>query len=82
MGKVDVALFSLALLAHHVDFIAGLDLGFAFVVEHFGQGQHAFGLRANVNYNVSGSELQHRAFEDPVLTSLLLFYFGGERFKG
>ena len=81
MGEVDVPLFCLALLPHDVDFVAGLDLGLAFVVENLGQRQHAFGLRADINHDVGGSELQHRAFEDVVLAGLLFFHFGGESFE-
>ena len=82
MGEIDVAFLGLPLIAHHIDFIAGLNLRLALMVKHFGQGQHALGLGANVNDDVSGSELQHSAFEDVVLAGLLFLYFRGERFKG
>ena len=50
--KVDVAFLGLALVAHHVDFVAGLELGLALVIEHFGERQHAFGLGADVDHHM------------------------------
>ena len=50
--EVDVAFLGLALVAHHVDFVAGLYLGLALVIEHFGERQHAFRLGANVDHHV------------------------------
>ena len=75
--EVDVAFLGLALVAHHVDFVAGLELGLALVIEHFRQRQHAFRLGADVDYHVRGGQLQHRAFDDAVFADGL-FGFGGE----
>ena len=51
------------------------------MVEHFGQRQHAFGFRADIDHNMSRGQLQHRAFKDVVLAGLLFLHFGGESFQ-
>src|SRR5580658_2510332 len=75
--EVDVAFLGLALLAHHIDFVAGLELGLALVIEHFRQRQHAFRLGTDIDDHVGRGELQHRAFNDAVFTDRF-FGFGGE----
>ena len=75
--EVDVALFGLALVAHHVDFVAGLELGLALVIENFGQRQHAFRLGADIDDHVRRGQLQHRALDHAIFTDGL-FGFGGE----
>ena len=50
--EVDVAFLGLALVAHHVDLVAGLELGLALVIEHFRQRQHAFRLGADIDDHV------------------------------
>ena len=88
MGKVDIAFLGFALFPHHIDGIAGLELGLALVVQHFGQRQHAFRLGANIDHDVGGGQLQHRALEDVVLTGGFFalcgegFQRGGEIFHG
>ena len=75
--EVDVAFLGRALVAHHVDLVAGLELGLALVIEHFRQRQHAFRLGTDVDDHVRAGQLQHRAFDDAVFTHGL-FGFGGE----
>ena len=77
MRKVNVTFLSLALLAHYVDFIAGLDFRLALMVEHFRKRQHAFRLRANVHNHVRSGELQYRTLNDAVVSGGL-FGFSGE----
>ena len=77
MRQVDVAFFGLALVAHHVDFVARLEFGVSLVIEHFREGQHAFRLGANVDHHVRRGQLQHRASDDAIFTHCL-FGFGGE----
>ncbi len=50
--EVDVAFFGLALVAHDVDFIAGLELGIALMIEHLRKRQHAFRLGADIDHHV------------------------------
>jgi hypothetical protein len=78
--KIDVAFLCLALLAHHFDFVAGLNLRLALVIEHLGQRQHAFRLRADVDNHMGRSQLQHCAFDDAIFSNRLLA-FGGEVLK-
>ena len=66
--EIDVPLFSLTLVAHHVDLITGLELGLAVVVHDLGNGGHAFRLGPNIHHNVGRSELDHRAFQHMVVT--------------
>ena len=54
VGEIDVALFGVALLAHDVDFVAGLDVDVAFVVLELGHRYDAFGLVADVDDDVLG----------------------------
>src|SRR5258708_5734234 len=68
MREIDVAFFGLSLLAHHLNFVTRLHLRLAFLIEHLRQRQHAFRLGADVDHHVRGRELQHRAFDDAVLT--------------
>ena len=75
--KVDVALFRLALVAHDVDFVAGLELRLALVIEHFRQRQHAFRLGADIHDHMSAGQLQNRALDDAVFTDRF-FGLGGE----
>ena len=75
--EVDVAFLRLAFVPHHVDFLAGLELRIPLVIEHFGDGQHSFRFRADVDDDVSGSELEHRAADHAVFANRLLG-FGGE----
>ena len=63
VGKPDVAFLGFALVAHHVDLIPGLESGVAFVIQHFGQRQHALGFGADVHHDVGGGKLQHGTFE-------------------
>jgi hypothetical protein len=39
--EIDVTLFGLAFLAHHIDFVARLEARLAFVIQHFSERQHA-----------------------------------------
>ena len=78
--QVDVALFGLALVAHDVDLIAGLELGIALVIENFRQRQHAFRLGADIHDHMRAGQLQNRALDDAVFTHRL-FGFGRERFQ-
>ncbi len=66
VGEVDVAFLGLTLVAHHVDFVAGLEAGIAGVVQHFGERQHALGLGADIHHHVGGGDLQHGALDDVV----------------
>ena len=75
--EVDVAFFGLSLVAHDVNFVAGLELGLALVVEHFGQRQHAFRLGADIDDDVRRRQLEHRALDDAVFADGL-FGLGGE----
>src|SRR5581483_114456 len=61
MRKVNVAFLSRTLVAHYVDFVTGLELGIAFVIQHFGNGQHPLRLGADVHDDMRRSNLQHRA---------------------
>ena len=67
MREVDVAFLSLALIAHDVDFVTGLEPGLALKVQNFRKRQHALGLSADVDDNVRAGELEHRAFKYFVL---------------
>ena len=62
----DVSLLGFALIAHDIDFVAGLELWLALVVQNFREREHAFRLCADVDYHVRAGELQHRAFDDAV----------------
>ena len=75
--EVDVAFLGLALVAHDVDLVAGLELGLALVIENLRQRQHAFRLGADIDDHVRAGQLQHRALDDAVFTHRL-FGFGGE----
>ncbi len=57
-GEVDVAFLGLALGAHDLDLVAGLELGLALVIEHFSQRQHAFRLGADIDDHVSAGEFR------------------------
>ena len=78
--KIDVALLRLALLPHHVDFIASLELRLARVIEDLRNRHHAFRLRANIHDNVRAGELYHRALQHVVFT-LSFFSFSREAFE-
>src|SRR5579862_1344497 len=78
--EVDVTLFGFALAAHHVDFIARLELRVPLVIEHFLQGQHALRLGSDVDNHVRGRQLQYCALDNAVLTDSL-FGFSGEGFE-
>ena len=80
MREVDVALFRLALFAHHVDLVAGLEPRLALVVENFRQRQHALGLGTNIDDHMGRGELQYGAFDD-VIVARSFFGFDGEIFK-
>ena len=79
--EVDVALFGFALLAHDVDFVAGLELGLALVIENFGERHHAFGLRAVIDDDVGRGQLNDAAFDDVVFANSF-FGFGLEVVQG
>ena len=66
VGEVDVAFLGLTLVAHDGDLVAGLEARLAGVVHHFGDGEHAFGLGADIHHHVGGGNLQHRALDDVV----------------
>src|SRR5579871_1716431 len=78
--EADVAFFGLALDAHDVDFIAGLELGIALMVEDLRERQHAFRLGADIDHDMGTGQLQHRALDDAIFTHGL-FGFGGESLK-
>src|ERR1700739_3923693 len=80
MRKVDVAFLGFTLIAHHVDFVARLEAGFALVVENFSERQHAFRLGADVDHDMLVGQLQHGAFDDAVFADRLLG-FSGEGFE-
>src|SRR5205807_8123208 len=67
MREVDVALFGLALVAHHVDFVTGLELGIALVIENLGNRRHAFRLRAYVYDDMGRGQLDDGALDYVVL---------------
>ena len=69
MREIDVPFLSLALVAHDGDFVAGLELGLAFVIKHLRQRKHALRLGSNVDDDVGSGELEHRADEDFVLAN-------------
>src|SRR5579864_1187901 len=77
--EVDVALFGFAFFAHHVDFIAGLELRIAFVIKHFGKRQHAFRLGADVDDDMRAGQLQNGALDNAIVTDGL-FGLRGEGF--
>ena len=81
MGEVDVPFLGFTFVAHYIDFVTRLELGLAFVIQHFSQRQHAFGLRADVHDDVGRSKLQDGAFENIVLARGF-FCFGGESLQG
>src|SRR5947207_15173298 len=68
---MEVSLFGLAFVSHYINVVAGLELGLAFMVQHFRKQQHAFGLGANVHDDVGRRELKHRALEHVVLARRL-----------
>src|SRR5947207_13728523 len=68
---MEVSLFGLAFVSHYINVVAGLELGLAFMVQHFRKQQHAFGLGANVHDDVGRRELEHRALEHVVLARRL-----------
>ena len=59
--EVDVALFGLALLPHHVDLVAGLELRLALVIENFRDRHHAFGFRSDIDDHVGRGQFHHAA---------------------
>src|ERR1700751_3720601 len=79
-GEVDVAFFGLSLAAHDLDLIARLELRLTLVIQHFGQGQHAFRLCADIDDDMSRRELQDRALNDTIFADRL-FGLGGEGFQ-
>src|SRR6267154_3811822 len=81
MREVDVALFGLALVAHHVDFVTGLELGIALVIETLDNRRHAFRLRAYVYDDMSRSQLNDRAL-DYVVLAYRFFGFSLEVLEG
>jgi hypothetical protein len=80
--EVDVAFLGLALAAHDVDRVAGLELRLALVVEDFRQRQHAFRFRADVDYDMGRRQLEDRPLNHVIVTGLRLFGFGREAFQG
>ncbi len=58
------------------------------MVQHFGEGQHAFGLGADIHDDVGAGDLQHGALDDVVLAGGFFalgseaFERGGEVFSG
>src|ERR1700678_129558 len=62
MREVDVSLFGLALLAHDIDFVAGLKLRIALVIEDLRNRRHAFGFRSDIDEDVGRGELHDGAF--------------------
>ena len=75
--EVGIAFFRLSLLAHHVDRVAGLELGLALVIHDFGDRHHAFGLRADIHDHVGRGQLDHGAM-DHVVFARRFRGFGGE----
>ncbi len=81
VGELGVTVFGLTLLAHDVDFVAGLEAGLALVIEDFGDGHHAFRLGADIDDDVGGRQLDHGAFDHVVIADRF-FGLGGEVFEG
>ena len=81
VGEVDVTLLGLTLVAHDGDLVARLKTRLAGVVHHFGDGEHAFGLGADIHHHVGGGNLQHRALDDIVFAGSF-FRLGGETLEG
>jgi hypothetical protein len=78
--EVDVAFFGFPFIPHHIDFVARLEAGFALVIQHLGERQHALGLGADVDHHVLVGKLKHGAFDDAVFADRLLG-FGGKGFE-
>src|SRR5262249_19737793 len=78
--KVDVTFLGLALLAHDIDFLAGLKFGFTLVIENFSKRKHAFRLCADIDHDVGGSDLEDCALQYVVLGHGL-FALGRETFE-
>src|SRR5579859_7757764 len=79
--EVDVSLFGLALVAHHVDLVAGLELGLALVIENLRDRGHAFGLRSNIDDDMGSCEFHHTSLNDVVFAHRF-FGFGLEVVEG
>src|SRR6266849_1134886 len=78
--EIDVAFLGLTLVAHYVDFVAGLEPRIAFVVENFRERQHAFRLGTDVDDHVGARQLEHGAFDHTVFADGF-FGFRGESFE-
>src|ERR1035441_2020133 len=65
--EVHVALFVFTFLAHHVDLVAGLELGLALVIENLGDRRHAFRLGSDIDHHVGRGQLHHATFNNVVL---------------
>ncbi len=79
--EVDVALFGFALLAHHVDLGAGLELWLALVIENLRDRHHAFGFRPDIDDDVGRRQFHHCAFDYVILANRFLG-FGLEVLEG
>jgi len=60
----DVAFAVFGALEQHVDRIAGLHSDLTVLVEEFADGDDAFGLVADVDYDFRAGDLEHCAFDD------------------
>ena len=84
IGKIDVALFVVALVAHHRDFLTRMHADVAFGVGEFTHRNYAFGLVADVDDHILRCNFQHCSGDDLFVVQggfglgLLLL----ERFKG
>src|ERR1700728_2351996 len=67
--EVDITVFGLTLLAHDIDLVAGLELELALMVENFGNGHHAFGLRAVIDDDMGRGQLDDAAFDDVIFAN-------------
>src|SRR5271157_7876 len=70
--EVDVALFGFALVPHHVDLVAGLELWLALVIESLRNRHHAFGFRSDIDDNVSRGQFDDGSFDDMVVANRFL----------
>src|SRR5882724_2486586 len=77
VGEANGAVGADAAVDHDRDFVAGLELDCAGVILHFGDGDHAFGLGAEIDDHVSGSDLDDGAFDEAI--SGAFFRLGGGR---
>ena len=70
--EVDVALFGFTLVPHHVDLVAGLELGLALVIENLRNRRHAFGFRPDIDDDVGRGQFDHGAFDYVIVADRFL----------